>query len=91
VIPDKKTRDSWRPFCDLPSMRLNNTLRLALDAIDELEAQRDELLKALRIAEVHVGWDDCSLENVHVIARKAIANAQQKEPPTVRQHKGELL
>lgn len=36
----------------------------------------DSLLDALKIAEVHVSWGDCTLENVHNILRAAIAKAE---------------
>lgn len=41
-----------------------------------LENELRELVKVLRIAEAHVDWGDCSLENVHRKARLAIEHAK---------------
>jgi hypothetical protein len=35
-----------------------------------------ELLEALMVAEVHLGWGDCSLDNVHRMCREVIAKAK---------------
>ena len=44
--------------------------------IVKLEARVAELLYACKLAEVHVGWDDCSLKNVHEELRAAIAGTK---------------
>lgn len=41
-----------------------------------LMAEAPSLLKALKIAEAHLGWGDASLENVHNIVRKCIEDAE---------------
>jgi len=33
----------------------------------------ERLLMAAKVADAHIGWGDCSLENVHVMLREAIA------------------
>jgi len=46
----------------------------------DLIAAAPELLEALKIAEVHLGWGDVTLENVHRIVRNAIAKATGTQP-----------
>jgi len=45
-----------------------------------LIAAAPELLEALKIAEVHLGWGDVTLGNVHRIVRNAIAKATGTQP-----------
>ena len=40
------------------------------------EAISNDLLEACKLAEVHLAWGDCTLENVHRILRAAIAKAE---------------
>jgi len=42
----------------------------------DLRTINADLLAACRLADVHVGWGDCSLENVHRVIRAAIAKAE---------------
>ena len=39
----------------------------------------EALVEALKLADVHIGWTDCSLENVHKQCRAALALAEPKE------------
>jgi len=48
----------------------------AVEKMSHLRGIIDELLAACRLADVHVGWGDCSLENVHRVIRAAIAKAE---------------
>jgi hypothetical protein len=56
--------------------------RYQLDqCIDEIKRLKEiivEMTHALKVADVHIGWTDCSLENVHKIVRAAIAKAESK-------------
>ncbi len=40
-----------------------------------MAASAPELLEACKLADVYLGWDDCSLKNVHEILRAAMAKA----------------
>jgi hypothetical protein len=42
-------------------------------------AKADDLAAALALADAHVGWGDCSLENVHRIIRAALAAYRGEE------------
>jgi len=50
-------------------------IRTAARLIDR-ETGLPELIAALKVAEVHMGWGDCTLENVHKMIRAAIQKAE---------------
>lgn len=71
IAPEKRGYD----IADVPYMASRSRDEVAANA--RLIAAAPELLDALKMAEVYLGWGDCSLENVHNICRAAIAKAVQ--------------
>ncbi len=51
--------------------------------IIKLKAENARLREALEVAEPHIGWGDCTLENVHKMIKKTLqqtsADAQEKK------------
>jgi hypothetical protein len=43
---------------------------------DRLQQERDALLELCKTADVHIGWDDCTLRNVHKKIRAEIWNVE---------------
>lgn len=67
----------YRPMPCRCTVTGNGTLPHPLTPVlCEKHASAPELLEALKMAEVHLGWGDCSLDNVHRICRAAIAKAE---------------
>lgn len=51
----------------------------ALRRAHRIIEQRNKLLHMLKIAEVHIGWGDCTLRNIHEDAQKLIAAIAKAE------------
>jgi hypothetical protein len=63
--------DSFDPEC--PTHRHEVELRAILATRDQ---RIEELEQLIRIADVHIGWGDCTLENVHRMLRAALAPSE---------------
>lgn len=50
-------------------------------AVAHALSRLEEAEKALRIADVHVGWGDCTLENIHNVIRAATALSAKSRTP----------
>ncbi len=70
--PLADARQSARIFIESLTNITTTSLTAHRAAVDALREAAREALDALKIADVHVGWTDCSLENVHGIIRENV-------------------